>query len=330
MNKLDKTIITLLLSIVLSIATLFSCYIISEKYFFDKFFYQKSIIHGYGMYGQKPVKLEDYGNRAKDLINLNFNIQSHNTTTKKYTIALIGDSYAWGMGVRYPQTVAPILEKKLKKINKNTDILLLAKPGDSILDYYSSYKKISNSTNIDMYIFILVFNDLAFNFDDRLHDNDYEHILENCRISNGPINYLINWQDFAKQHPNHNWDDVVKEQTDNINKSWSNPANICALNTISKTLPQNSLFFITDDYENTPNHLYYQTYINEIQKFHSNIIRSNNAKLLPGYESFWKNPTKRLRISSNEFHPNAIAHKMYAELLYKEVTENKKWNFKYE
>lgn len=333
----NKTIFKTILSttiLFVIIVTYLVCSNVAEKFFFDKFYYQKSYDHGYGMYKDKPVRLEIYGDRSKDIISLNYgNFNNSTQKNNNYKIAIIGDSYPWGLGVRFPLTVASRLKNQLLTQRNDIDVLLLAKPGDSILDYYSTYKKISQQTQINIYIFFLVFNDLAFNHDDRIKDNDFENIIKNCQniFPETIPNYIFNWQEFYSRHPVHKWKDVVEEQNTNIDKSWSNPINLCVLNYIASRLPQNSLFFITDNNSNPPYNSYYQTYLNEIQRFHHNIITFSSSKHIHKYDTYWqKNSTNNFSISKSEFHPNDVAHQIFADLLSTEIINNKKWGLLHE
>ena len=83
------------------------------------------------------------------------------STKDIYTIALIGDSFAYGLGVRENESFGRILEAKLNKI-KPTKIYVLALPGDSIVENYAKFLLMDSSVRVDLYIFSMVKNDLVY------------------------------------------------------------------------------------------------------------------------------------------------------------------------
>ncbi|KKQ49358.1 MAG: hypothetical protein US68_C0016G0018, partial [Candidatus Shapirobacteria bacterium GW2011_GWE1_38_10] len=126
--KLSKTISLLFFSLLLSFLT------------YKLFFYQKSITHGYWIPSKHPTH-DDFGHRAKDIYQLQSGqpdpLKTNNSDIFK--IALYGDSYVWGQGIKNEQRFAKLLETKLNKI-RPTKIISLAETGDNIFDHYQKYK----------------------------------------------------------------------------------------------------------------------------------------------------------------------------------------------
>jgi len=333
-KKIAKIVAIFTLSISLTYFTYILCYTLAEKYFFDKFFYQKSISHGYGLQTNKQLSLESFGDRSKDMVNLlsnNPNILGAIDNNNVYKVAIIGDSYAWGMGLKYSQTVSQIISKKLNT-HRPTLIYNYSEPGNSILEYYANINKTQKFNYIDLYVVLMVANDIAFNKESRFPNNDYQNILSDCQIKNkeNPLVYWFNWQEYNKNNPNSSFQDISHEIENNTNKSWSSSSNLCVLDTISKLFPHNTIFLITDDYEDSGNRKFFNIYKNALEKYHHKVISSESQKYNPQYSKYWTsgNVWSYFRISENEIHPSALAHQMCADTIYNEITANPEWNFK--
>ena len=181
LTKIAKATINILLSFISVVISLLLSYWIAERYFFDKLFYQKSIQHGYW------IPIEGYKERVADLLELESRLkddrglQLHDKQpSNKFTIAVIGDSYVWGQGVRFSQTATQGLEKKLNKY-RNTEVLSFAYSGDNILDYAHRYHQIMQSFDVDLYIFALVINDILLaTGGERFRDGDFGNIVKIC------------------------------------------------------------------------------------------------------------------------------------------------------
>jgi hypothetical protein len=326
MNKSIKVINILSLIFISTFITYQTVYQIGENYFFDKLFFYKSVEHGYWV-PDKKLSLEDFGKRSKDLIQLNKHWQSKQDnnilgkTTKvnddKLTIALIGDSYVWGQGVKYEETLPHLLEKKLNKITK-TEVISLAESGDSILDFWENYQKAKEIYNVDLFIFFPVENDLMLN----KHRNYKDHIFfwkvcEN-KIENSEPTYDLDPEDNYLESNNKYYDQVLKD-------SWTNEFNICLLDHFLENIPREKvIFFISQDpyfYEKNNYHesiLAWSKYLEYLKKYNKNMVLlkpNNNTK------KYWDS-IENFRVSIKETHPSKFAHKIYSETLYEEIINN--------
>ncbi len=224
--------------------------VIAETYFFDKFFYFKSIEHGYWGVEQKFSR-ESFGERASDLIQLDKDFSVINSgervlgvsSDEIYTIALIGDSYVWGQGVRFEDTVSQLLEKKLNQY-KNTTVLSLGDSGDSILDFLMRYDRAKQTYPIDLYIFVLVQNDF-------LLKEDYKEKYKQMLVFRG-------CQDlFPEQEPvydlSNNWTEIIiddpeayqEKLQEKYDQSLRSKLNLCILDHSLQALPTDNAIFLS-------------------------------------------------------------------------------------
>lgn len=338
MSKVKKICLLAFFSIFLFLIAFRFCSFIAEKYFFDKFIYQKSITYGYRLgliendvYQKfRPITNILFGPRIKNMTDLELNKTLF--TDKKYNIAIIGDSYVWGTGIKTNQRFSQILEKKLNKI-KATKVITLGQPSNGILDYLYWYDLI-NTQKIkpDLIIFAMVEND-AFVEPLSIHASipKYKEIIDSCQQSNQNTN-IINLKNVdIYQLTNEGF---TREQIDKVInelhiKSLENPVNVCIFQKSLELLsnPQ-SIFFTTDNYINNSDGF------NIMNKYliasNKNVLSSETGKNIPKYSSYWNNssdPSNSFKISAAEGHPNALANQMYADILFNEITSNPKWEF---
>jgi len=137
--KFGVKIALAILSTILSILLTFW---ISEEWFFDKVYYQKSVLHGYWPPGKELLYI-DFGRRGQDISKLLDFIHNpasypNKIKTTGFTIVIIGDSFVWGQGLRESQRFTTILNKRLNSI-RPTSIIQLGSNGDSLLDNYIKY-----------------------------------------------------------------------------------------------------------------------------------------------------------------------------------------------
>jgi len=311
-NKILKIFFVILFSLTISYLTYRFCYFIAEKYYFDKFFYQKSIKHGY-IPDDMVFDYAKYGKRAQNLGDLTKsnpgNILGTTDDKNNYNIVIIGDSFVWGQGILNNQRFATILEKKLNKI-RPTKIYSYGSCGDNLLDYYNVYKYISHNTSVDIYIFSLVSNDAILNT-----ENITDSITHQCQNKYPNLKPLyFNIETDAYIQP--------------ITQSWNNPINQCIIDNTNKLLPvDKSIYFIAEDYdENWDITVMYKSYLERNNKF---ILSSSTGKNIPKYSKYWIDNKywDYFKVSQSEGHPSVLANQMYADILFKEITTNPKWNF---
>ncbi len=295
MEFYKKVIFLSLVTTILSLGCYRLCYFIAEKYFFDKFFYQKSINHGYW----KTNNLLRYGERSMDIISLNSG-NYINLSDNNFKIAVIGDSMVWGQGLRNNQRFVKILSDKLNQI-KPTNVMSLAMGGDNIFDHY---KKYIDSTNvfgkIDLYIFSLFNNDLLLNPDNRYHTNEYIDSQFN-NVCQGKTKLI----------------DKYVQKPPIIDTFSRESFNFCIYNKIIDRFPKDNAIYLDIGSlvsQNWPE-----------QNIFIETISSTLSPLSISYKQI--NQANGYSISQKEFHPNALANQMYADILFNEITTNPRWNF---
>lgn len=312
--KIIKIVSLVLFSLSICLLSYKICSLIAEKYFFDKFFYQKSIKYGYFNEEISSPNIYKYGNRAKDITNLQFNNQNIFGSNDKDTfkIAVIGDSYTWGNGLKNNQRFVKFLSKKLNKVRK-TKIVSLAFVGWNILDYLNTFQQLDKNASPDLIMFALVTNDILINESDLSSS-----IVKQCQQTNNNVIPVYS-SDYESNAQNESYDTF-------INKAWSNHLNQCILDNSLKILPtSNTIYFLTEDYEDNWSQIKsYRQHLDKNQKY---ILSSNSGKYISKYVKYWNNPWKSFTISPSEGHPNALANQMYADILFNEITTNPKWNF---
>lgn len=303
-----------LVSLTLTLITIYFCYYIAETYFFDKFFYQKSVKYGYISIKDENSNLKKYGNRSFYLNN----IDSQTFDKNKFNIVIIGDSYVWGTGIKNNQRFSKLLENKLNQ-DKPTRVVSLGKPGWNIIDYLREYELISKY-NPDIIIFTLVTNDIFVNPPDQVHQivKNCSELFPNFRLTN----------DFEEEIVGH----VKYSYTQLEQFAWSNPINKCILNSALKLLPSNnSAYYFMPDRYSQYDELYniYERQLNESAK----IVIYPDANHVPTkFQKYWTNsarsPWDKLTVSTREEHPNEIANELFTEILYNLIKNNEKWKAK--
>lgn len=324
MKKYSKLIAIISLAALSFFVTYQICYWTAEKYFFDKFFYKKSVKHGYLFCDQDGCHLEKYGKRSKDIINLLSKPSPDNQTTKVlgknaediFTIAVIGDSYVWGVGVKNNERFPVLLEKKLNETRK-TKILSYGYPGHNLIDHLVKMNLIFKSPglNIDLYIFTLITNDILIR-QKKLKDQVTEQIIKECSSVG---EYIYN--DYATynkdNHPYHIW----------VDKAWKNEANLCVFEKCISYFPYNTIYFATTDYYTNNEYDAYEVYKNILEKNDFFVLSAKKGREIENYQKYWDSLEEHFHVSQKEPHSSKIAHQMYADILYQEITTYPRWGF---
>jgi len=309
-------------------------YFFAETYFFDKIFYYKSIDHGYWVPG-KELLLDSFGERSLDLIQLDENfqiIQDGNQSFKldddeTYTIALIGDSYIWGQGLRFEDTVSQILEKQLNE-HRKTEVLSLGYSGDSILDYLMRYEKTKQTYSVDLYLFMLVGNDLLLTDGNRNQYNDHQ-IMQFCQKSFPelkPVYDLSNDENKTKSIGQST--DMKENWLERFDQSWNSVLNLCVLDQSLSQLPQKNAIYVVSSYEHSdPSQPQWEIYKNYLKKHEKTTIYLTDAKKMEEYAPFWKSPDKYYPVSDQDSHPSKLIHNMTAKLIFQEISLDPYWKF---
>ncbi len=324
MKKFLKLISLISLIVLFSFVTYQICYWTAERYFFDKFFFKKSVKHGYLFCDQDGCHLEKYGKRSEDIINLLSESDPGNQTAKvlgrrtedTFTIAIIGDSFVWGVGVKNNERFSVLLEKKLNKIRK-TKILSYGRPADNLAEHLAKMDLISKSSgpNINLYIFALIFNDILARQKQNYKNQLVEQIMEECS-SVGEYIYK-DYATYEKDNlPYHIW----------VDKAWKNEANLCVFKRCISYFPHNAIYFATTDYQSDNKYTGYEVYKDILQKNNFFILSADKGKEIKNYQKYWEN-FENFRVSEKEPHASKLAHQMYADILYQEIITNPRWKF---
>lgn len=323
MTRQKKFFFILFFSLISSFVTYKFCRFIAEKYFFDKFFYEKSIDHGYRNFDER-IPLFAYGERSfglRLLLGENTGDDSIlNQNNQKFKIIIIGDSYIWGQGLRNSERFSSLLQTKLSQV-KPTQIISVNKSGWNILDFLSAYQKIIKMYSPDLIIFSLINNDIFISKTDT--DNE---IVKKCTALYPELTTTYDFDPILFTGKN-DLPENEKPYYKITTEAWKNPINLCILNSSLKLLPTfNTIYFIPDDYSNESE--FYQTYKKQLSNQNKYILTSENGQKLNKYRKYWKDsPWNHFLISTSEKHPNALANQMYTDILYQEITINPQWGF---
>ncbi len=286
-------------------------YFLAEHLFFDKFFYRKSVTHGYLQNGE--TNFSKFGKRAQDIIWLQNKMKDQNTQqsdsiSNTFNIAVIGDSVTWGQGIKNDERFPILLENRLNKIRK-TKVYSYASVGDNFTQNYEKIKfleSIKTEHKIDLYILALVHNDAFVTISSRYLPTLSAPILESC---NEYGDYIYN----TSVDPKTNYDDYKKK----IEEALNSPANNCLINKMIEELPSNLIIFETDNiFKDDPLH---DKYVSIFEKF--NIDAISPLPNLTGYT----NPEHlffKMIVSKTEGHPSVFANQVFSKTLYEEIIQN--------
>jgi hypothetical protein len=297
---------------------------VAETYFFDKIIYKKSKLHGYYQSNNPKKLFFDESNTLLDLPRFNdlkklytpnqhsANILGTSDQENRKTIAIIGDSNTFGLGVRRRQRFSYLLEKELSQLASdkevNFEILNLSLVGDDLLDHYLKYKKLTNKANVDLYIFAIVTNDLKIEKNDKYPNKNlvYEKLVNEC----GQLSSFVSTK---KNISNEEYFEISRKQSTH-----------CAINYILEEIDyEKSIFFSTEGegikyqkYRRPINQNSYYTFA--LANFYQLIKKSDHTILNP-WEGQSVLPYHGLQISTKESHPNSHLHKCFAYFLTQEI-----------
>jgi len=237
-----------------------------------------------------------------------------------FKIAVIGDSFVYGVGVKVNERFPVILEKMLNKICP-AEVFILGHPGDNIIDNYAKFLIAKKNLDIDLYIITILDNDLLFDFHDR-YPNEHQIYEE--------LKKICPQEEFIYAYPdgfNTTWKDMVVEA---YYPSFSDQyANICFLEKIVEKIIRDDVMFYTyskipdvsliadDSQEHSVKNLYVKNkFVSVIEKSGGRVIDPSN---IDNFEQGF--------VSKKETHPSKKNHQQYAESLFKEITENPQYGF---
>jgi hypothetical protein len=193
--------------------------------------------------------------------------------------------------------------------------------GDALVDNLSKYAIIKGVTHVDLYIFVLVDNDLTFHADRRYDTDRYKLFDSQCYTRTGkhPITSLFLGDDVPRAT-------ARKMYMKNNFKANGDTANTCVADLAALELPKDhAIYFIPDDYGGDDP--LFPNIIRPLQNNGMFILSSNQARTLPEYAKYWHEPFSDFYVSPLELHPSRIANRMYADVLFNEITHNARWKF---
>ncbi len=284
---------------------------IGEAYFFDKLFYKKSITHGYNDLG---ADLPKFGKRAIDaiairsILNGEKNISILETSSDTYTVAVLGDSYVWGSGVKNEERFAHILEKSLNK-HRKTRVFSFGLPGNNFLEHYTELSALKASLNINLYILVLIPNDILMKEESAERDIS---IIKKCQMF-GTLLYDYNENDWQGYY-------------EHILKALENKSNQCIAQSLFEILPLNTIVF-EPDYVSSDNIEYDLLFSLATPSASTWITSYDNLDTFPIPYKEREKFDKAWRVSSKEGHPSSLTNKFFADILYREIIHNPNFQF---
>lgn len=268
--------------------------------FFDKFIYMKDSDYGYkiGKNGSGcTAGLNSDGYRDKEF---------YPKTDDEYLIAVVGDSFVYGQGLKIKNRFTNLLENKLNSLKKRkVRVLNIGKCGANIYIDFVAMNKFIGKFHPDLTILALFENDL-FIYPDK---SDVPPFVDS---NIGPvISDSIDEPSKYKEHILGAYD--------------SKSANHKMLLEILNRLPKDGFLPFLLSVNKMPSFAE-QTMLREFSDRGFPIINSfdlfnEKYKILASKNKYG------LVISKREYHPNSLANKMYAERLFQEITGNPRWGF---
>lgn len=288
-------------------------FFVGEKYYFDKLFYRKSTIFGYyknDEYWRLPAENEHFliKRRVRDIQNLVDVANGEKEATKlgdeTLKIAVIGDSFAYGMGVKDGQQFPRVLEKKLNHI-RPTKVYNLSISGDSILDNYAKYHLAKKYLHIDLFIIATLDNDLQFDSHDK-YPGEKEIVTELQKHCPQP--------EYTYQLPESiEYPEMVKKY---FAPSYAEEyANMCFAKEISRQMTGNVVYMMmlqAPDYSATE-----PDKVPPLTDKLKAVLAAHNQVIDP----FTMETFEYTVVSEKEGHPSVKAHEEYAEILYEYVAK---------
>jgi len=291
-------------------------YFIGERYFFDKLFYKKSITHGYVDCWGDECDWVRFGNRAEEYLAL-IKLKRQRPTQQqdvlgaasenKFQIAVIGDSFTWGQGIKNEQRMAFILEQKFRKHRDNV-VYSFALPGENVLGNFAKINTLKSMIRPNIWVYFFVSNDILPEWYDRYGEKHRKLLFSKC---NGePV-----------------FDTLVEKVRDYhlyVDSGWSNSVNICLMSEFVFLLPQNTMIFIPNECGDTVGTKMIQKIVKNLRSDIAVITAEQYAKRKYSFSN-GKECSQAFRISQLENHPSAAANQMYADVLYDEILLNPRW-----
>ncbi len=173
----------IMLAIAASFLAVYCASLAAERWFFDKFYYRKSVAHGYFPDFRQPPPLQAFGERTRYLRQLYGEAPALPTSKEDeetYTIVVLGDSLCWGQGLRQERRWVALLQPRLDAM-RPTRLIPLCEPGDQLLDHMTKYRTSLALWQADLYLFCVVGDDLLIKRPRLALDPELRRAFQPCR-----------------------------------------------------------------------------------------------------------------------------------------------------
>ncbi len=281
-----------------------------EKYFFDKILYKKSALRGYGENDWASPLIEPQSNSLKKR-----KLAIKNICSSPFVIVVIGDSMAYGTGVRESQTFPILLQEKLQK-KYNVLVYNLSLPGDHIIDNYAKYLLAKEKLHPDLFIFGVVNNDLVIDYSGKYKNSKLiDEFRKKCDGTEYPVTKEKYWEKMS-------YDNIISQ--------------IFFLTVLDKSCNYQYLHYFLEKIQVDRHKIIFMTYYrtkeinkNDLEMLREkwlNIIdesRDKNLFVLQKYRQkilsmgfpYLAPSDPYDLVSGSEGHPSATMHKKYSEML---------------
>jgi len=303
MMEIRRAIIVLALMIVSTVVSLFSVKYLAETVYFDKFILNKSTAFGYWPHDDRTT-FASFGKRAEDIAYLDqfankdeypvpaqvLGDVSHKAGP--FTIVVIGDSFAWGQGIRESERFSVLLERQLNAIAP-TKVISLARQGDGLFDNYVKYEIAKYAyPETDLYIFGVVDNDIMLLGGENSYNEKYlQSLIQECGAR--PFLYAPETKEFPE-------DMYYQDEY----------SNYCVMKKIIPQLPKgNAVYFDygSEFFGQFPTHD--RRVVRELTQA-GLVVMSANSEL----KQISEDRKSQLYVSNNDSHPGALAHSIFARI----------------
>lgn len=236
------------------------------------------------------------------------------TNVQPYRIVVIGDSMAYGLGVREHEVFARVLERKLNTI-RPTQVSLLAQPGDSIVENYAKYLLAKEYIMPNLYVISLTSND--FIYDRRNKYPNENHVYSRLKS-------LCVGDEFRYTWVNESWIDMFWNA---ILPAFQSDVNHCFFTQAVQDITQmkDNVIFLSLDFAGAGGapDTYEEKFYELMEGYRLLVTRGGGnmltAEHIPG--------ATHSSVSNKEGHPSKETHKFYAQALFQEIVGNPKWGF---
>ena len=289
---------------------------------FDLFVFQKSVEYGYFPFWRN-VAPEEYGVRAADITALRNAMKAfgespesespdaswlRNESEGKYVVALIGDSFIWGQGLRNEERFAHLLSERLNSV-RPTRVLSLANCGDNLMENYLKYEAVDRIVpHIDLLVFGLVSNDLLVNPGPARYDSEGLQLIFDLCPNMPFVEDLLATGRRADRLRN-----LRIGQTFDPNSGYGNH---CVLERLAASyLPsEDSIYFL---------------FWSGMTERYTAVLEAAGLDVLdatPALSESLHHP-RDWRVSPKDGHPSAKANAIFADLLFSKIAKDPRYRF---